>query len=125
MPAEDRQAEAPELVEHFFRHESAKLVAVLTRAFGVRYLDLVEDKVQEALLTAMQTWRHRGAPANPSGWIYRVARNRVLDALRRETVHRRAVELARVSEDGITSLVDEWLQEEQVPDSLLRMIFVW
>ena len=48
-------AEPPRLVEHFFRHESAKLIAVLTRAFGVRYLDLVEDKVQEALMAAMQT----------------------------------------------------------------------
>lgn len=124
VPTEDLPAEAPALVEHFFRHESAKLVAVLTRAFGVRYLDLVEDKVQEALLAAMQTWRHRGIPANPSGWIYRVARNRVLDALRRETVHRRAVELAGVNEEGITTLVEEWLREEQVPDSLLRMIFV-
>jgi RNA polymerase sigma-70 factor (ECF subfamily) len=116
--------ESPRLVEHFFRHESAKLIAVLTRAFGVHHLDLVEDKVQDALLVAMQTWSHRGVPKNPAGWIYRVARNRVLDALRREKIHQRSVAQAQPTEEAIESQVDEWLSEDQIPDSLLRMIFV-
>ena len=96
----------PELVEHFFRHESAKLIAVLTRAFGVRCLDLVEDKVQEAMLTAVEVWSRRGIPDNPAGWIYRVARNRVLDALRREKIHQRALALAHQTEEAVESLVD-------------------
>ena len=114
----------PELVEHFFRHESAHLVAVLTRAFGVRYLDMVEDTVQEALLAAMETWGRQGVPANPSGWIYRVARNRMLDRLRRGKTYQRVLGLAKQTEDGIDSLITDWLQEEHLPDSLLRMIFV-
>ena len=35
------------LVEHFFRHEFGRLVAVLTRSLGVRRLDLAEDVVDE------------------------------------------------------------------------------
>jgi RNA polymerase sigma-70 factor (ECF subfamily) len=31
------------LVEHYFRQEFGRLVAVLTRSLGVRRLDLVED----------------------------------------------------------------------------------
>lgn len=124
MSDELTSAEPPQLVEHFFRHESAKLIAVLTRAFGVHHLDLVEDKVQEALLVAVKAWRQGGTPANPAGWIYRVARNRVLDALRREKIHQRALALAHQTEAAIESLVDEWMSEDQVPDSLLRMIFV-
>ena len=116
--------EAPQLVEHFFRHESAKLIAVLTRAFGVRYLDLVEDKVQEAMAAAVIAWRQRGVPKNPGGWIYRVARNRVLDALRREKTYQRALSLTHQTEEGIVDLVEDWLTEDQLPDSLLRMIFV-
>ena len=38
------------LVEHLFRHEFGRLVAVLTRWFGVRRLALVEDVVQAALV---------------------------------------------------------------------------
>src|SRR3989440_252439 len=38
-----------QLVEHLFRHESAKMVATLTRIFGIEHLNLAEDVVQVAL----------------------------------------------------------------------------
>jgi hypothetical protein len=37
--------------EHFFCHESGRLVAVLTRSLGVRRLEPVEDVVKAALVT--------------------------------------------------------------------------
>ena len=37
------------LVEHFFRREHGRLVAVLTRTVGLRHIDVVEDAVQAAL----------------------------------------------------------------------------
>ena len=115
---------ANQLVEHFFRHESANLVAVLTRAFGIRRFDLVEDMVQVAMLEAMHAWKHRGIPDNPSAWIHRAAKNRILDALRREKTHDQAVALSGQSVDEQESIVDQWLEEERLPDSLLRMMFV-
>ncbi len=118
-----------QLVEHFFRHESANLVAVLTRAFGIRHIDLVEDMVQVAMLEAMHAWKQRGIPDNPAAWIHRVAKNRILDALRREKTYDKALALSGVAADGDSinyheEIVDEWLEEEHIPDSLLRMIFV-
>ncbi len=113
-----------QLVEHFFRHESANLVAVLTRAFGIRRFDLVEDMVQVAMLEAMDTWKHRGVPDNPSAWIHRAVKNRILDAMRREKAYEKAVALSGQSIDDQNLIVDEWLEEYQIPDSLLRMIFV-
>lgn len=86
------------LVEHFFRHESGRLVAVLTRALGVRRLALVEDVVQAALVQALETWSRRGAPDDPAGWLYRTARNLAVDALRRERTHSQA--LPRLAEDA-------------------------
>ncbi|QDT25506.1 RNA polymerase sigma factor [Gimesia panareensis] len=113
-----------QLVEHFFRHESANLVAVLTRAFGIRRIDLVEDMVQVAMLEAMHAWKQSGVPEKPAAWIHRVAKNRILDALRREKIHEKAIALSGQSIEGEESVVDQWLEEEQLPDSLLRMIFV-
>ncbi len=113
-----------QLVEHFFRHESANLVAVLTRAFGIRRIDLVEDMVQVAMLEAMHAWKQRGVPDNPAAWIHHVAKNRILDTLRREKTHEKAIALSGQSIDDQESIVDKWLEEEQIPDSLLRMIFV-
>lgn len=112
------------LVEHFFRHESANLVAVLTRAFGIRRLDLVEDMVQVAMLEAMHTWKQSGVPSNPAGWIHRAAKHRILDALRREKTHEQAIALSGHALADQESVVDQWLQQERLPDSLLRMMFV-
>ncbi|HSN17134.1 MAG TPA: sigma factor, partial [Gammaproteobacteria bacterium] len=67
--------------EHFFRHEYGRLVASLTRLFGVHNLDLVEDVVQDAFVRALEVWGIRGTPANPSAWLMATARNRALDAL--------------------------------------------
>ncbi len=113
-----------QLVEHFFRHESANLVAVLTRAFGIRRIDLIEDMVQVAMLEAMHAWKQRGVPKNPAAWIHRAATNRILDSLRREKTYEKAITLSGHSLDDQESIVDQWLEEEQIPDSLLRMIFV-
>lgn len=113
-----------QLVEHFFRHESANLVAVLTRAFGIRRIDLVEDMVQVAMLEAMHAWKQRGVPENPTAWIHRAAKNRILDALRREKSHEKAISLSGQSIDHQESIVDQWLDDEHLPDSLLRMMFV-
>src|ERR1700688_2420679 len=80
------------LVEHFFRHEAGRLVAVLTRIFGWRNFDLVEDMVQATLLDALQSWRLRGVPDNPAGWVHRIAKNKILDALRHDKIGQRVLE---------------------------------
>jgi RNA polymerase sigma-70 factor (ECF subfamily) len=72
------------LVDHLFRREAGRMVAGLTRIFGPAHLGLAEDVVQEALLQALRTWPFRGVPGNPTGWLVQVAKNRALDALRRE-----------------------------------------
>lgn len=77
-------AEPFPLDEHFFRRESASLIAVLARAFGFGSIDLVEDVVQEAMLQALQSWRQGDIPDNPAAWLHRVAKNRAISALRRE-----------------------------------------
>ncbi len=72
-----------QLVDHLFRSRAGQLVAWLTRIFGPAHLELAEEVVQEALLKALQQWPYTGVPQNPSGWLFRVARNGALDVLRR------------------------------------------
>ena len=76
------------MVEHLFRHEAGKMVAILTRIFGLEHLTLAEDVVQEALARALQTWPFYGVPQNPAAWIMRASRNLALDAVRREKTFR-------------------------------------
>jgi RNA polymerase sigma-70 factor, ECF subfamily len=72
------------------------MVSTLTRIFGPRRLDLAEEVVQDALLKALELWPFEGIPANPSAWLIQVAKNRALDAIRREaSLAERLPELAR------------------------------
>ncbi len=115
---------ANQLVEHFFRHESAKLIAVLTRAFGIRRIDLIDDMVQVAMLEAMNSWKLNGIPPNPSAWIHLAAKNRILDTLRREKNFAKAVSLSGQTLASQELVIDQWLEDEHIADSLLRMMFV-
>src|SRR5579872_3424334 len=89
--------------DHLFRRESGRMVAALTRIFGVHNLALAEDVVQEAFCRAMEVWRFHGVPENPSAWLMATAKNRALDVLRRERTARRfAPELGRLLESEWT-----------------------
>ena len=111
------------LVEHFFRHEFGRLVAVLTRSLGVRRLDLVEDVVQAALVQALETWSRRGVPEDPAGWLYRTARNLATDALRREQAHARALPHLANEVEQETAPHEAHFADE-IGDEPLRLLFV-
>jgi RNA polymerase sigma-70 factor (ECF subfamily) len=112
------------LVEHFFRHESGRLVSVLTRFFGWRHFDLVEDMVQATLLDALESWQVRGVPDNPSGWVHRIARNKILDALRRDKIGQRARgEWSAERTAHSAEEIDDLFLDDEIEDSQLRMIF--
>jgi len=55
-----------DLDERFFRREAGRLIAALTRLFGVRNLALAEDVTQDALCRALEVWKFHGPPPNPS-----------------------------------------------------------
>lgn len=67
-----------ELIDHLFRHEAGRMVATLTRIFGVHNLSLAEDVVQDAFCRPLEVWKLRGVPENPSAWLMAAARNRAL-----------------------------------------------
>ena len=115
---------APALVEHLFRHEYGRLVAILARRVGMRHVELVEDAVQSALMAALTTWTDQPAPNDPSAWLFRVAYNRAIQDLRRESG--RAKILGRVAEDlvdGVTSPEEPFALHE-IRDDMLRMLFM-
>ena len=98
------------------------MVAWLTRVFGPAHLELAEEVVQDALVKALQQWPFTGIPDNPTGWLFKVARNGALDVLRRSAFLRgRAAEIARELQERESGL-------DPVPpgvaDDELRMVFL-
>jgi RNA polymerase sigma-70 factor (ECF subfamily) len=115
-----------ELSEHLFRRESGRLVAALVRIFGVHNLALAEDVVQDAFCRALDVWKIRGVPDNPSAWLMTVAKRRALDVVRRERTARTfAPEIARwlESEWTLAPVVDESFTSAVIRDEQLRMMF--
>jgi RNA polymerase sigma factor (sigma-70 family) len=114
------------LHEHLFRREAGRMIAALTRVFGVHNLALAEDVVQDALCRALEVWKFQGPPDNPSAWLMAVAKNRALDVLRRERTARGfAPELGRLLESEWTLLpvVEELFEPRAIRDDQLRMMF--
>lgn len=111
--------------EHFFRHESARLVATLAGQFGAQRLQWVEDVVQEALVRALQSWPYRGVPDNPAAWLTQTARHLALDQLRRE-------QRWNEREEGISAEQARWMavpletapDDANLRDDTLRLMFV-
>ncbi len=117
-----------ETVAHLFRHESGKMCAVLAKLFGLDQIEIAEDIVQETLISALETWKLSGIPDNPSAWLYRVAKNKTIDFLRRERNFTEfiapnvSIELMREHDNKLW--LDELFVEHEIQDAQLRMMFV-
>jgi RNA polymerase sigma factor (sigma-70 family) len=120
-----RPEEVSGVVEHLFRHEAGKMVATLTKIFGIEHLTLAEDVVQETLARALQTWPFYGVPKNPSAWIMRASRNLALDVVRRQKVFQnKEAEIIRLMDRRPAAADEVIFSEEEIRDDRLRLMFV-
>ena len=127
MAAERASPEAvARVVDHLFRREAGRLVAILGRRFGWEHLAVAEDVVQDALLEAMRTWPFSGVPHNPTAWILQVARRRGLNQGRHRRMGQgKSPALAAWMEDCLAGAADAFPPrfEEEIRDSQLRAMF--
>lgn len=112
---------AGDLVEHFFRHESGRLIAALVRRVGLQHLEHVEDSVQSALAIALTAWTAHGTPREPSAWLFQVALRNLLATLRAK---RRHGELEALAPLEAPSPEPTATFDAEIGDELLRMMFV-
>ncbi|NML39777.1 sigma-70 family RNA polymerase sigma factor [Chitinophaga sp. G-6-1-13] len=115
-------------VNHLFRQASGKMVAVLVKIFGAENYTLVEDVVQDALLSGLETWKLNGIPDNPEAWLFRVARNKAIDIIRRKK-HQYNIDfsspeqLSPSTEYTLASTFDQYWQDQAIRDDFLGMMF--
>jgi RNA polymerase sigma-70 factor, ECF subfamily len=109
-------AEAAAAVAEAHRRDWARVFAAT--AHLTRDLDLAEECTQDAYAQALQTWKQTGIPDRPGAWLTITARNRARDALRRESVLRRALSLL-VTEASVPGPEDSL-----VDDDRLRLVFI-
>jgi RNA polymerase sigma-70 factor (ECF subfamily) len=108
------------VIDHLFRHQHGRMVAILTRIFGLSNLEIIEDAVQDTFIRAMGTWRN-GMPDNPEAWLTQAAKNRTIDLFRKLKSEK---ERAAFMENGTSTIaVNEMFLDDEIADSQLRMIF--
>lgn len=109
-------------LDHIFRHEYGKIVAILVHKFGTQQLEKIEDVVQDAFLKAMQVWAYKETPSNPTAWLLRVAHNGLIDVFRKEQKVQQHDEVNSFLSD-LSSQDQELSLDNVVNDSQLKMIF--
>src|SRR5260370_33769223 len=77
-----------ELIPHLFRTEFGKITAVLCKLFGPAFsgIEIAEDIASETFLSALETWTYQGIPANPTAWLYVVAKNKAKNYIIRNNI---------------------------------------
>ena len=111
------------LIPHLFRTEYSKIIAVLCKAFGMEYIALAEDIASDTFLQAAETWGMKGLPANPVAWLYAVAKNKAIDAIKRNALFTKKIapELIQSTEINCEPEID--LSGQNIIDSQLQMMF--
>jgi len=104
------------------------MVAVLTKIFGTENFETAEDVVQETLLQALQVWKLKGIPVNPSAWLFQVARNKAIDVIRKNKYSTQydfndSERKLLTSEYTLSMTMESLWKEEQMQDELLQMMF--
>jgi len=108
------------MIDHLFRHQYGKMVSILTRIFGLKHLETIEDAVQDTFVNAMLAWRNK-MPENPEAWLTKAAKNRVIDLFRKLSADQNRATKMDSGPAAIT--LNEMFLDSEVADSQLRMIF--
>ncbi len=102
------------------RREWAFVLAATVRVAGD--LDVAEECVQDAFVTALTTWQERGVPDSPGAWLTTTARRRALDRLRRDRTLRGKLPLL-VEPYATGSGAADREEAGVIPDDRLRLVF--
>lgn len=111
------------ILAQLFKSEYRKIVSVLCKLFGLQYIQEAEDIVNDTFLLASETWRKNGSPDNPSSWLYKVAKNKTIDHLRRQKVGMIKIQPFWKKENETIETIEIDLSPKNINDSQLQMMF--
>ena len=113
-----------ESLKQLFQQEFAKMVAVISKQFGLEHIEMAEDIVSETFLTASETWGLKGLPPNPAAWLYTVAKQKTLYHFRRHKIYEQKV-IPEIKAQQPLNEEPEAINfsQQNIKDSQLQMLF--
>jgi RNA polymerase sigma factor (sigma-70 family) len=113
-----------ESLKHLFQQEFSKMVAVISRLFGLQHIEIAEDIVSETFLLAAETWGIKGIPPNPAAWLYTVAKQRTIYYFRRNKIlQKKIIPELIVRQKKDQEITDIDFSRQNIKDSQLQMLF--
>lgn len=110
--------EASQTVEEVVRTSYGRLLAFLAARTGD--ITASEDALGEALLRALTVWPSQGVPEQPEAWLLRIARNCVIDEVRKRRVRQDALPALWSAVEGAQRSMDTF---HAFPDERLKLLF--
>jgi RNA polymerase sigma-70 factor (ECF subfamily) len=109
-----------DVLEDAYRREWAFVLAGTVRV--TRDLDVAEECVQDAFVSAISAWGDKGPPDNVGAWLTTAARRRALDQQRRARTLRSKLPLL-VEPDSAMPDPADLVEDSVIPDDRLRLVF--
>lgn len=113
-----------ELIPHLFRTEYRKIVSVLAKLFGFAQIEIAEDIASDTFLAAAETWGLKGVPAQPTAWLYSVAKNKAINYLNRSQHFNNTITPNLKNDEAKATELNIDLSAKNINDSQLQMMFV-
>jgi len=105
------------IIDKLYKDHFGKMVVVVMYSFRDLDWQRAEDIVQDAFSSALDDWRLNGLPLNPAGWIYKAAKNKTINSLKKE---KRITDLSG-NENIVT--IESRFTESILDDQNLRLLF--
>lgn len=117
----DKQYES---LKQLFQQEFSKMVAVISKQFGLQHIEIAEDIVAETFLQAAESWGMKGMPVNPTAWLYVVAKQKTLYHFRRNKIlEQKVIPAIRVEQQEEEIMAEPDFSGQNIKDSQLQMLF--
>ena len=117
----DKQYES---LKQLFQQEFSKMVAVISKLYGLQHIEIAEDIVSETFLAAAETWGVKGIPPNPAAWLYTVAKQKTLYYFRRNKIlDEKIIPALKANQSEATEMEELDFSNQNIKDSQLQMLF--
>ncbi len=111
-------------LKDLFKQEFTKIVAVISKLYGLQHIEIAEDIVTETFLVATETWGHNGIPLNPAAWLYTVAKRKTLQHFRRNKIYtEKVIPLLTLQKEEHEEMAELNFSQQNIKDSQLQMLF--
>jgi RNA polymerase sigma-70 factor (ECF subfamily) len=86
--------------DKLYKSHFGKMVSAMLQFSRDIDIETAEDLVQDAFYAALSSWKHKGIPDNPAGWVYTVCRHNAINVLKKNKKFRNPFEEDQAIDGG-------------------------